>query len=217
MAKKTQKDPVLEISWVDVESLKTADYNPRKITPKKKKELRDSIEKFGLRDPLKVNKHPERENVLISGHQRLKICKELGMKQVPVTFEHLTLEQEKEMNLRWNKNGGDFDLEMVVTLADRTTLMDIGFSEKELGKVLTEFEDKFNAIDTTQPELPITPKFNEKHNYVLIVTDKEIDFTWLTNLLELGKQKCYKSENTGQGKVLRVQDFQKLFKKWTSR
>ena len=213
MAKK--KDPVLEIHWVEVDQIKSADYNPRKITPKKKKELRESIEKFGLRDPLKLNMHPTRENVLISGHQRLKICKEIGMDKVPVTFENVPLEKEKEMNLRWNKNGGDFDLEMVIEVADRTTLLDIGFSPKELPNLMTEFEEKFKDIDTSEPVLPITPRFNEKHNYILIVTDKEIDHTWLTNLLELGKQKCYKSENTGIGKVIKVSDFQKLYKKWT--
>jgi hypothetical protein len=51
----------------------------------------------------------------------------------------------------------------------------------------------------------------------MIVTDKEIDHTWLLNLLELGKSKCFKSENTGIAKVITAKDFQKLYRVWTSK
>ena len=108
-------------------------------------------------------------------------------------------------------------MSLVNEVADREILINIGFGDNELDKVLTEFQEKFADIDTSEPVLPIAPRFNEKHNYILIVTNKEIDHTWLTNLLELGKQKCYKSENTGIGKVISVLDFQKLYKRWTSK
>lgn len=217
MAKKTETNPELEIHWVEIDTLNEAEYNPRKITPKKKKELRDSIEKFGLRDPLKVNMNPERMNVLISGHQRLKICRELGMTKVPVTYENLTLEQEKEMNLRWNKNGGDFDLERVIEMADRTVLLDIGFNTSEIGKVLSEFEEKFNEIDTSEPVYPIAPKFNEKYDYIMIFAKSEMDFTWLKNVFGIVRAKDYKSNNMGECRVIMVNEFQKLYNEWTSK
>ena len=47
-----------------------AEYNPRKISEKQKKDLRESLEKFGFVDPVIVNTHPERENIIIGGHQR---------------------------------------------------------------------------------------------------------------------------------------------------
>ena len=217
MAIEETKTPNLEIHWVDINSLNEAEYNPRKITPKKKKELRDSIEKFGFRDPLKVNQYPERENILISGHQRLKIAKELGLEKVPVTYEYVDLDKEKEMNLRWNKNGGDFDIEMVTVMADRSTLLDIGFSASELPKLMTDFEDKFNEIDTSEPVYPIAPKFNEKYDYVMIMTKTEMDFTWLKNVLGIVRKIDYKSNNMGECRVIMVNDFQKLHKEWTSK
>lgn len=211
---KTQKDPLLEIHWLEIDVIKSADYNPRKITPKKKKELRDSIEKFGLRDPLKVNQHPSRKNVLISGHQRLKICKDLGMAKVPVTFENLTLAKEKEMNLRWNKNGGEFDLALVNDVADREILLDIGFASSDLDAVLTEFEEKFEDVDTDDPVYPIAQKFNEKYDYIMIATRTEMDFTWLSNILEIERGIDYKSKNMGICRVIPVSQFQKLYKTW---
>lgn len=212
MIKKETKD--LEIHYVDIETIKEAEYNPRKISPKKKKELIESIEKYGIRDALKINKYKGRENVLISGHQRLKIAKKLGYKKVPVTYEYLDLANEKEMNLRWNKNGGDFDLLKVQDVADRDLLLTIGFMEKELNSVLTDFEQKFEDVNTDDPVYPITPKFNEKYDYVMILTSTEMDFNWLSNILELETSKDYKSSTIGLSRVINVSKFQNLFKQW---
>jgi len=218
MAKEATKDSnELEIHWVDIDTLNEAEYNPRKITPKKKKELRDSIEKFGLRDPLKVNMHPDRKNILISGHQRLKIARELGYEKVPVTYEYVDIDQEKEMNLRWNKNGGEFDFELLMDVTDREILLDIGFLEKELPKLYTEFEERFNEIDANDPVYPIAPKFNEKYDFVMIFAGTEMDFTWLKNILEIQREIDYKSKNMGEGRVISVKQFQKLYKEWISK
>ena len=208
------KKPDLKIHWVDIDSINTAEYNPRKITPKKKKELRDSIEKYGIREGLKLNRHPDRLNVLISGHQRLKIAKDLGFEKVPVTFENLNLEDEKEFNLRLNKNGGEFDNEMLVMVADRTKLLDIGFNASELPKLLTDFEEKFEGIDTSEPVYPITPKFNEKYDFVMIFTKTEMDFTWLKNVLGIERKIDYKSKNMGECRVIDVKDFQEKYSMW---
>lgn len=207
----------LEIHWVDINEINVAEYNPRKITPKKKKELRDSLVKYGLREPLKINMHEGREYVLISGHQRLKIAKELGFNLVPVTYEYLNIEDEKEMNLRLNKNGGEFDMELVMEVADRDILLEIGFLDKELPKVLSEFEQKFEDIDVTDPVYPIAPKFNEKYNYVMIMCSTEMDYHWLKNVFEIEKEIGYKSTYVGEGKVLMVSKFQKLYKEWKSK
>lgn len=211
------ENQTLEINWLDPNEINVAEYNPRKITPKKKKELRDSMVKYGLREPLKVNMYEGRENVLISGHQRLKIAKELGMDLVPVTFEFLPLEDEKEMNLRLNKNGGEFDMELVMEVVDREILLEIGFMDKELPKVLSEFEQKFEDIDITEPVYPIAPKFNEKYDYVMIMCSTEMDFHWLKNVLEIEREIGHKSTYVGEGKAILVTKFQKLYKAWISK
>jgi len=216
MSKKTEI-PNLEIHWIDINLINEAEYNPRKITPKKKKELRESMEKFGLRDPLKINMNPDRLHVLISGHQRLKIAKELDFEKVPVTYEYLTLEEEQEMNLRWNKNGGEFDMDLVLGMGDRQMLLEIGFSASELPKLLTDFEEKFNEIDVSTPVYPIVPKFNEKYDFVMILTTTEMDYNWLKNVLELTQAIDYKSTSIGECRVITVQQFQKLHKEWKSK
>ena len=208
------KDEELKIHYVRIDELIESEYNPRKITPKQKKELIDSIAKFGLREPLKVNSFEGRENVLISGHQRFNVAKSLGFETVPVTYEYLSLEDEKEMNLRWNKNGGEFDMELVNTLMDRDILLTIGFANKDLPTLYTEFEEEFNSIDETNPVYPITPKFNEKYDFVMIMSTSEMDSTWLKNVLEIRLEQDCNSSYIGEGKVITTKKFQELHERW---
>ena len=76
----------LKIVDVDIQGLKSADYNPRKWSTEAIDGLSSSIKKFGLVDPIIVNKAPNRLNVVIGGHFRLKIAKDLGYKEVPVVI-----------------------------------------------------------------------------------------------------------------------------------
>ena len=97
----------MQIKEKMVSDLIEADYNPRQMTKKQHQDLKESIELFGLVDPLIVNIHPERLNVVVGGHQRLKIAKELGMQSVPCVEVNLDPEREKELNIRdrdWETN-----------------------------------------------------------------------------------------------------------------
>lgn len=123
--------PELKIIHVAVETLNPAEYNPRKWGSEEKKKLTESIKRFGMVDPLIVNSNPKRLNIVIGGHFRLEIAKELGLTEVPVVFLSLNEEKEKELNIRLNKNLGEFDYEKLATF-DESFLVDIGFSSKDL-------------------------------------------------------------------------------------
>ncbi|MFH1592170.1 MAG: ParB N-terminal domain-containing protein, partial [Candidatus Woesearchaeota archaeon] len=60
------------IKMLKIEILKDSEYNPRQITKDELKKLEQSVKEFGLVQPIVVNINPERENVVISGHQRLE-------------------------------------------------------------------------------------------------------------------------------------------------
>ena len=67
----------MEIINVNIKNINISEYNPRKLSPVDKKQLKLSIEKFGIVDPLILNNNISRKNILIGGHQRLKIWKSL--------------------------------------------------------------------------------------------------------------------------------------------
>ena len=125
----------LKVSYLPVDSLKPAAYNPRRWSESQTAALKESITRFGFAEPLVANSAPERENVLIGGHFRLKVAKDLGIEKVPVVFIRVTdLEKEKELNIRLNKNLGEFDFSLLKEYGE-DFLKDTGFSSEELDEI----------------------------------------------------------------------------------
>lgn len=123
-----------------VKDLVPYELNPRKITEKQEKHLRESLEKFNLVEIPAVDK----DNKIIAGHQRIKIMLLLGRGEeeidVRVPNRELTNEEFKEYNLRSNKNVADWDLELLSEL-DEDFLTDVGFSSEELDDIFEIEED----------------------------------------------------------------------------
>jgi ParB-like chromosome segregation protein Spo0J len=58
-------DILHSIIYVNPDILNPAEYNPRKHTIKQIENLKESITRYGLVDPILVNKHPDRMNVVV--------------------------------------------------------------------------------------------------------------------------------------------------------
>lgn len=122
----------LKVEYVSASVLNVAEYNPRKHTTEQKDQLKESIRKFGLVDPIICNKAPNRMNTVIGGHFRLKVAKELGIDEVPVLYLDIPdIEKEKELNIRLNKNVGEWDFDLLKNF-NFDSLLEFGFDEKEL-------------------------------------------------------------------------------------
>lgn len=122
----------LKIVQVPVKELKPSTYNPRTWNEETTKQLTASIQRFGLVDPLIVNGAAERKNIVIGGHFRLKVAKDLGFKQVPVVYLDIPDEaKEKELNLRLNKALGEWDWGLLAEFDD-SLLTDVGFTSEEM-------------------------------------------------------------------------------------
>lgn len=140
----------------DVNKLVFAEYNPRELTQDQHQDLKDSITRFGFVDPLIVNTHKERKNILVGGHQRLKIAKELGYKDVPCVEVDLSPDQEKELNVRLNKNTGQWDWDALANHFDVGELLEWGFSEDELQFTEPEVQGLTDDDDVPEVEESIT-------------------------------------------------------------
>jgi DNA modification methylase len=125
----------LDIKYILVKDLIPSVYNPRKWNGKAIADLTESIKKYGFCDPILVNSAENRKNVLIGGHFRLKIAKDLGYKEVPCVYINIPdIEKEKELNIRLNKNLGEFNLELLAKF-DENFLSSIGFSSEDLDQI----------------------------------------------------------------------------------
>ena len=139
----------MEIIKRNPKELIKADYNPRKISDKDFKQLKKSLETFQCVEPIVVNQFEGRENVIVGGHQRLKAMESLGWSEVPTVEVYLDLDEEKELNVRLNKNTGEFDFELLTDLFDTDKLEEIGFELGELGfsEIESELSEKSNELD----------------------------------------------------------------------
>jgi len=140
-----------------INELIKADYNPRKINDKDFEQLKNSLETFECVEPIVVNQQEGRENVIVGGHQRLKAMDSLGWKEVPTVEVNLPLEQEKELNVRLNRNTGEFDFKLLTDLFDTETLESLGFDLDELPEVLEDLTQGLTDPDDA-PEVPKIPK-----------------------------------------------------------
>ena len=124
--------------------------NPRQLTEKQAKDLSVSLERFNLADPIVINT----DNTIIGGHQRISILKQAGDLTVDVRVPSRTLTKDEllELNLRLNRNQGQWDFDLLANL-DEELLTSVGFESKELDKIFqldaTPEDDAVPAIRTT--------------------------------------------------------------------
>jgi DNA modification methylase len=135
MKQKSLQRENLQIENVPIDLLKVADYNPRKWDKEAEHQLRESIKGFGVVDPLLVNTAKKRKNIVIGGHFRLSVLKNMGYAEVPVVYVNIPdIEKEKELNLRLNKNTGEFDWDLLAKF-DEAFLSGVGFSSEDLDEI----------------------------------------------------------------------------------
>lgn len=115
-----------------ISDLIPADYNPRQLDEKQFEDIKNSLKEFGMVDPIVVNIHPDRTNIVVGGHQRIRVWKDLGNKEIPCVEVNLTLEKERELNIRLNKNSGSWDMDALANFFEIDELVDWGFTEDQL-------------------------------------------------------------------------------------
>ncbi len=132
-------DNVLGIKWRD-EKRKLKDliefpHNPRSITNKQVEDLKQSLRKFGLVEPLAINT----DNTILGGNQRKKIMQLIGSVDpdyeidVRVPERKLNDDEAKELNIRLNKNVAQWDYDILANQFEVEELTDWGFEKWELG------------------------------------------------------------------------------------
>jgi len=109
----------LNIIYVPIRELKPSEYNPRKISKESLEQLKESMRRFQVVDPIIVNAAPNRRNIVIGGHMRLRGAKELGFKEIPVVYVKISdIKQEQELNIRLNRNTGEWDFSLLTNFSE---------------------------------------------------------------------------------------------------
>ena len=165
----------MEISKIKITDIIPAVYNPRLISDNEYKKLTNSINEFGLVDPIIINL---KNNKIIGGHQRFSVLLDKNMQDnqfyaeldllklgdIGFVFEDKDLQiksedHEKALNLALNKISGEWDNEKLRVLLEDLELSPInieltGFDEPELEELDVNTHDNAEVVedDYEEPE-----------------------------------------------------------------
>ena len=143
---------------IKISQIKPNPKNPRTIRDDKFKKLVKSIEEF----PDMLNKRPlicftdvDGKYVVLGGNMRLKACKEVGLKEIPVILaDEWTEEQKNEFLIKDNVGFGEWDWDSLANEWDVDKLEDWGLDlpvDLSVAEELEAEEDNYeipNEINT---------------------------------------------------------------------
>lgn len=144
------KKPIWKLEKRRLEELIPYEFNPRNITKKGKVELKKSIDKFGLAEPIVINL----DNVIIGGHARYFVLLEKAevFCDCYVPSFLLTPKEMKELNIRLNKNiAGEWNFDILANSFELPDLLDWGFEEKELDLAMWNDKTEEQLDDAPEP------------------------------------------------------------------
>lgn len=153
----------MKTSEIQIEKLKLATYNPRKISDKDLVSLKKSLKKFGFIQPVIVNK----DMTVIGGHQRIRAWKEMGNETVPVFEVSISKKEEKALNLALNRISGDWDMEklfnVISELRTEEELEFTGFDDKEVSQILDSQLEEEETLEEEIENAPAVAKFGNMY------------------------------------------------------
>lgn len=144
---------MIEIISKAVSELIPYEKNPRKISDEAVNAVAESIQEFGFKNPILIDKN----NVIIAGHTRRLASLKLGLERVPcVVCDDLTPQQIKALRLADNKTN---------ELAD----WDIGELDLELADLLDMDMERFGFDINSENEQKETKSINLNETYQIII------------------------------------------------
>lgn len=170
---------------MEVRNLKFSDvveafYNPRKHLKKTDKayiDIKNSIETYGVVEPMVVNEVTMR---LVSGHQRLQVLRDLGYEDGEFSIVHIEdPTEEKALNISLNKIKGKFDntklYDVLREIKDDIDITELGFEMDEIENILGESDDEGLLDEGGDIELDERP-LNTKVSSVLFRLGKSLTY-----------------------------------------
>ena len=125
-----------------ISDLIPAPYNPRQSTAKQEKHLKESLEKFGMVEPIIFNKQT---GYIVGGHFRVRELKKLGIKEIECVIVDLNEDDEKELNIRLNANTGSWDWD---TLANDWDVADL----EAWGLDIPQFDNEAEELEASEDD-----------------------------------------------------------------
>lgn len=152
----------------------------------------NSIKSFGFKVPIVIDEN----NVIVTGHTRLKAAKQLGMEEVPcVIADDLTADEIKAFRLADNKVA-EFSLwDNDALTKELSNIEDInmdlfGFIDEELNEPISKQEEK--------PEVEFSEILGEENNFIVLQFKTDIDWLQALSVFDIKEVRPYSTRKDGK-------------------
>jgi ParB-like chromosome segregation protein Spo0J len=196
----------LRIERIPLDALRPSPYNPRKMSPAELRKLEQSMDEFGLVEPVVWNR---KTGNVVGGHQRLKVLRRNQIRETDVVVVNVSAEKEKALNIALNRITGSWDQGQLATLLDEMKgepdiLRLTGMDGKEVDRLLNDLGgDGAEGED----EYRFAEELLEAHNYVVLYFDNEMDWQAAKAIFDLGTTHALDSrkgyQRAGTGRVVK--------------
>jgi site-specific DNA-methyltransferase (adenine-specific) len=153
-----------------------------------------SIKEFGFKVPEVI----DQDNVIVDGHTRVLASKKLGLKEIPcVVADDLSEAQIKAFRIADNKVSeyASWDEELLKLELEQLEDMNFSMSDFDLNLEYDLFNEEVKKEENKEVEIEFTEELLERHNYVVLYFDNEIDWIQAETLFDI---KTVKAKNEGR-------------------
>lgn len=124
--------------------------------------------------------------VVIGGNMRLRACRELGYKELPVKIypEDTDPKKLRHFVLIDNKSYGSDDWDCIANEWDEGELQEWGMETPADWEEAEEGAEKLNKGEV-EAEVPFTEILGEEHNYIVLFFDNKVDWLQAEGLFDI--------------------------------
>lgn len=141
-----------------ITAIRPYDRNPRIIPQAAVDAVARSIQAFGFRSPIIV----DRDGVILAGHTRYRAAQQLGLAEVPVVWQaDITEIQARGYRIAdnkvaeisaWDRDALDAEVRELAGLGDDIDLSAIGLADRELERILADDSGGVGLPEETPPK-----------------------------------------------------------------
>lgn len=203
---------------VNIEELVQDDHNFNKGTKKGQALMEKSFTELGAGRSILIDKdgriiagNKSQRAAMAAGIKKVRVIESDGTELIAVKRTDVALDSKEgrelaladnvttQVNLAWDK----------VELAAISELQGIDLPDWNLpGRLLEDqqFEDEFNSMGNDDAVYPIIPKYDERQELFIIVSENEVDANHLREILHMQKMKSYKTGQLMKSNVVHIKD-----------
>ncbi len=182
----------MKIEKIELSQIVPYTKNAKEHPQEQIEQIKASIEECGYNDLIAIDE----DNVIIEGHGRWQALRELGYTEIEVVrLEHLSEEKKKKYRILHNKltMNSDFDFDML-----EKELSDMSEDEKAFFGFESFDMEMEEEEEEERPEVRFTESLNEKHNYIVLYFDNEVDWLQAETVFGISRVKELSTRKDGK-------------------